>query len=150
MAFHPGPNGEYSVIRWTAPQAGFLSLTTMFSGLVYVGPTTTDVHVLLNGISLFDDVVEGFSATSSFSAARTVAFGDAIDFAVGFGSNRTYFNDSTGACSAHFLVRRGRNRSAHCDGSGNSMRARRDGCALGRATAADPLEALRCRITVPS
>ena len=99
MAFHPGPNGEYSVIRWTAPQAGFVSLTTMFSGLDFVGPTTTDVHVLLNGTSLFDAVVECYLNTSTFTTARSVASGETIDLVVGFGSNQNYFNDSTGVDS---------------------------------------------------
>jgi hypothetical protein len=51
LAFHPGPDGEYSIVRWTAPISGPVSLIALFTGLDDVGGTTTDVPVLLNGSS---------------------------------------------------------------------------------------------------
>jgi len=93
---HPGPAGEYAVVRYTAPEAGEVSLASVFSGQDLFG-TTTDVHVLFNGRSLFDGLVEGFGSSSAvrFDTNLTVLSGDTIDFAVGFGRNGTFFNDST-------------------------------------------------------
>jgi hypothetical protein len=98
LNFHPGYYGEYSIVRWIAPEAATYSLATMFTGLDHVGPTTTNVHVLHNNIVLFSNLINGFgpSSTKSFATAGTVQAGDTIDFAVGYGSNQTYFYDSTG------------------------------------------------------
>ena len=98
LALHPGYRGEYSILRWTAPETKTYSLSSVFSGLDHVGPTTTDVHVLHNGTLLFSDLVNGFGVTSSksFSATQTIEAGDTIDFAVGYGTNQNYWFDSTG------------------------------------------------------
>src|SRR5262249_7622865 len=68
----------------------------MFKGDNSAG-TTTDVHVLHNGLALFDDDVIGFGTSSarSFATTLTVDTGDTIDFAVGYG-NGNYFSDTTG------------------------------------------------------
>ena len=102
--FHPGPDGEFSVACWTAPEAGFVSLVTIFTGLDYLGPTTADVHVLLNGVSLFGDVVEGFLSETSFITNLTVAPGDTIEFAVGIGPDGDYFDDTTGLFAVIFFT----------------------------------------------
>jgi hypothetical protein len=98
LGFHPGYYGEYSIVRWIAPEAGNYSLATTFMGLDHVGLTTTDVHVLHNNSLLFSNLINGFGASSakSFTTTGTVQAGDTIDFAVGYGSNQTYFYDSTG------------------------------------------------------
>src|SRR5262249_19034170 len=90
---HPGPNGEYSVIRWTAPDSAVIAIDGRFTGLDIA---TTDVHVLHNGTSLFDGAVNGFGNVPSFSASLSVLAGDTIDFVVGYGSNGTVAFDSTG------------------------------------------------------
>ena len=95
LAFHPGPSGEFSVIRWTAPTTATVSIAGSFTGTDCCA-TTTDVHVLRNGVSLFDNSVNGFGATVSFSATVSIQAGDTIDFIVGFGSDGNFFNDSTG------------------------------------------------------
>jgi len=59
LALHPGPDNEYSVLRWTAPRNDAVSIRSVFDGFDFVGPTSTDVHVLHNGSSLFDDDVHG-------------------------------------------------------------------------------------------
>jgi hypothetical protein len=76
LGFHPGYYGEYSIVRWIAPEAATYSLATMFTGLDHVGPTTTDVHVLHNNILLFSNLINGFGASSSksFATAGTVRF----------------------------------------------------------------------------
>lgn len=61
-------------------------------------PTTTDVHILLNGTSLVSGYVNGFGPTSdlTFSVPLNLNAGDHIDFAVGFGSNGNFLGDTTG------------------------------------------------------
>jgi hypothetical protein len=72
------------VIRFTAPDAGTFVLATSFTGIDFAGPTTTDVHVLLNGSSIFDGNVDGFGPGSgpSFTTTLTLHAGDTVDFAV--------------------------------------------------------------------
>ncbi|GET36955.1 hypothetical protein [Microseira wollei] len=98
LALHPGPAGEYGLVRWTALEAGNISLASVFTGLNFVGPTTTDVHILHKNQSIFDNFVEGFgdSSAARFDTNLAVLQGDTIDFAVGFGRNRTYYHDTTG------------------------------------------------------
>ena len=95
LAFHPGPLGEIALVRWTAPSADSILLNTLFSGRDTIG-TTTDVHIFLNGVALFNGLINGFGAATSFVSTLAVAQGDIIDFAVGYGTNATYFADSTG------------------------------------------------------
>jgi len=98
LAFHPGYYGEYSIVRWTAPETGNFSLQAMFSGLDHIGITTTDVHILHNGELLFSSLINGFgsASTKSFATEGMVEAGDTIDFAIGYGSNQTHWYDSTG------------------------------------------------------
>jgi hypothetical protein len=93
-AFHPGPNGEYGVYRFTAPITGSYTLSATFTGIDIAG-TTTDVHVLDNGVSLFQGNINGYLATQSYSSPLSLAAGEIIDFAVGYGTNHNYSNDST-------------------------------------------------------
>ena len=103
FALHPGPGGEYSHARWTAPAAGTYDISAAFSGLDQTG-TTTDVHVLYNGSSLFAGFVNGFGDTSSFSTTMSVSTGDIIDFAVGYGVNNTYWEDTTALAATIAVV----------------------------------------------
>ena len=94
LAFHPGPNGEYSAVRWTAPAAGKWDLAATFHGIAE--RATTDVHVLHNGRPLLDGSVnvKGGGNSAKFSAPVAVQTGDTIDFAVGYG-NGNYGADTT-------------------------------------------------------
>jgi len=94
LAFHPGAGGEYSVIRFTTPSAGMFTLASVFLGIDYVG-TTTQVHVLENGTSLFAGSISGYGASASYSTTLSLLAGDIIDFAVGY-SNGSHTHDSTG------------------------------------------------------
>ena len=99
MALHPGPNNEFEKVRLTVGAAGDYDVNGAFWGVDVIG-TSTDVHVLLNGVAYFDDVVNGFGAgsTTQFSSLISLAVNDTLDFVVGFGlgPNAHYFNDSTG------------------------------------------------------
>jgi len=57
----------------------------------------TDVHVLLNGVSLFSAPITGFGVPTSFTyPGGVVAAGSKLDFVVGFGSDGNFLFDSTG------------------------------------------------------
>jgi len=95
LACHPGPKGEYSVVRWTASHAGPISVTATFVAIDQ--QTTTDVHVLHNGQSLFSGRIDmgRHRRQAEFRQALQVANGDRIDWVVGYG-NGSHTCDSTG------------------------------------------------------
>ena len=104
LSLHPGPQGEVEILRFTVPSDGQYLISGEFFGQDYVGPTTTDVHILLNGASIFDDVVSDYGISHPFSTALMLGSGSHLDFAVGFGSNQTYLYDSTGLAATITLV----------------------------------------------
>lgn len=97
LAFHPGPTGDQSVVRWTAPTAGSININATFEGRDIYG-TTTDVHVLDNGTALFNGEVTGFGSSSDQTTSLSILVhaGDTIDFVVGDGSDGNFFYDTTG------------------------------------------------------
>jgi len=96
LNLHPDPTGIESDVRWTAPSSGTYSIAGLFEGVDPSGPTTTDVHVLLNGSSLFSDNISSYLVPSAFSFLESLSAGDTVDFAVGFGTDGNYLFDSTG------------------------------------------------------
>jgi hypothetical protein len=96
LALHPGEEGEVSIVRWTAPDAGTIYLDATFTGRDNVHGTTTDVHVLFNGTSIFDGSINGFLDTTSYTDTFSVLAGDVIDFAVGVGDDKSFLSDTTG------------------------------------------------------
>jgi hypothetical protein len=101
VAGHPGQNGEYTHAVWTAPETGYYLITSTFTGYDTHG-TTTDVHVLVNGVSQFDGIVVGYGSSSqvSFSSGQLyLQSGDKVDFAVGMigpSGDIDYNYDTTG------------------------------------------------------
>ena len=94
LVFHPGNLGQFSVVRWLASMDGSINIEATFTGRDLWG-TTTDVHVLHNGASLFDGIVNGFATgPPSFETTRTVLAGDTVDFSVGYW-NGSFWNDTT-------------------------------------------------------
>jgi len=91
--FHPGPDDEYSIYRFTAPAAGTYQLQVSFAGADPKG-TTTDVHVLFNNVSIFDGSVNGFGPGTGpgFSTNLVLQANDRIDFEVGYGNNNFYYD----------------------------------------------------------
>lgn len=83
LALHPGCNGQFAVVRFTAPGAGFTpgayGLAASFRG-ADVGYRTIGVYH--NGTALFDDFLSG-GALASHASTRTLAAGDVIDLVVG-------------------------------------------------------------------
>jgi len=95
LSLHPGPKGEYSVVRWTAPESGRYDLEAVF--LAIDEETTTDVHVLQGGQPLFKGMInlDGQGPQATYKRELAIEKGDTLDFVVGFG-NGTYISDSTG------------------------------------------------------
>jgi hypothetical protein len=99
--------GQYSLVRFTAPEPGEYTVEADFAG-IHFGLSTTDVHVLHNAQSLFDAFIEGYGGdpkfhpiqglypTASFKRSLRLAVGDILTFAVGYGRNKTHYGDTTG------------------------------------------------------
>jgi hypothetical protein len=101
-SFHPGQNGEIAYYSFIAPITAVYALNASFGGLDFVGPTNTNVQVLLDGISLFLGNVSGFGAGPSFANnTLSMTAGDQLLFEVSFnvpnprGSGPFYY-DTTG------------------------------------------------------
>ena len=90
---HPGPNDQKAVLRFAVTNGGHYLVQGSFFG---EDTTSTDVHVLVDSVSMFDGLVNGYGSSTSFTVRGTVVTGDIIDFAVGYGANNNYFHDSTG------------------------------------------------------
>jgi hypothetical protein len=96
LNLHPSSTGIASDVRFTAPSTGMYSIGGLFEG-VDPHPTSTDVHILLNGSSsLFSDNIGSYDVPSTFSLLESLSSGDTIDFAVGYGVDGSYVYDSTG------------------------------------------------------
>jgi len=99
-------SGQYSLVRFVAPVAGTYKISAQFAG-VHVW-STTDVHVLHNGTSLFDADIDGYggdpafrkvqgaSPTAAYSGQIEMKANDTVTFAVGYGKNKTNSGDTTG------------------------------------------------------
>ncbi len=94
LSFHPGRDGEYAVVRWTAPAGDKVQVEARFSSIAE--RATTDVHVLHNDTVLFDGEIHvGRGGPEAHYAGRVaVKAGDTIDCAVGYG-NGNYGADTT-------------------------------------------------------
>ncbi len=95
VAFHPGPHGEYAVVRWTAPAHDTVHVSAEFKSIAEAA--TTDLHVAHNGRLLFDDAINlsRQRAGEQDSPPRsTVKAGDTLDSICGWG-NKDYGADTT-------------------------------------------------------
>jgi hypothetical protein len=102
LGLHPGPSGEYAVLRFTAPACGVYRVSGQFYALDANGDgTTTDVWILPNNSTTgaFSGNVN-YYAMLKVSSFTSIVFhltkGSTLDFEVGFGSDNNYYFDSTG------------------------------------------------------
>jgi hypothetical protein len=107
IAMEGSNSGQYSMVRFVAPQAGSYAVSAKFAG-IHFGLSTTDVHVLLNGSSLFAADIDGYggdpafhaitgaSPTADYAGTLKMKRGDTVTFAVGYGRNKTNYGDTTG------------------------------------------------------
>jgi hypothetical protein len=84
MALHPGPGDEKAIIRWTAPVSGLFKVTGSF---FTDGGPSVDVHVMHNGVSIFDGEIFFDPGTDPFDDLVPADACDTLDFVVGFGGN---------------------------------------------------------------
>ena len=92
--FHPGPKGEFSVVRWQGKAAGRYAVEARFSALSL---TSSDVHLTKNGVPLMEGAIDGPGVWHDVLIRNLQCVpDDAIDFVVGFGPNHNYNSDSTG------------------------------------------------------
>ena len=107
VALEASNDGQYSIVRFVVPRTGRHRVQARFTG-IHTRLSSTDVHVLVNATSVFDGFVEGYGGDrefhphqgrqprAAFSRALDLQAGDVVSFAVGYGRNRTHFNDTTG------------------------------------------------------
>ena len=107
VALEASQSGQFAAVQFTIPHAGSYAIAADFAG-IHKGLSTTDVHVLLDDESLFTAIIAGYggdpafyprqgqSPTASYRATRALRAGDVLTFAIGFGTNRTHYGDTTG------------------------------------------------------
>lgn len=107
VAMEASNGGQYSIVRFTAPYGGTYSITARFEG-VHFRLSSTDVHVLHNSMHLFDAEIDGYGGdaqfhriegahpSASYSGVVPVAKGDTVTFGIGYGRDKTNYNDTTG------------------------------------------------------
>lgn len=112
VGLHPGPAGQFSRIRFTAPESERYWIALEFAGL---DAATTDVYVIHNNTlpALFAGEVDGQGSIQEyFTSGEGLLLhqGDTIDFVVGHGANGNSVSDTTGvfttitkACSADVM-----------------------------------------------
>ncbi|MBA3960469.1 MAG: hypothetical protein H0X40_01010 [Chthoniobacterales bacterium] len=102
LLLHPGLNGEYAILRFTAPADGTYKIAGQFYALDDHGKgTTTDVWVLPNetktgAYSAEVDYYGGAGSVSFTGKVFQLKKGNTLDFEVGCGPNKNYEYDSTG------------------------------------------------------
>jgi hypothetical protein len=95
----PGPNGELTVIRWTAPSSGTFVMRVKFVGMDWYFPTSTYVYVVRNSQRLLLQApITSYEWPLLFYPEPIKLFaGDTIDLMVDWGKDGSYIGDSTGA-----------------------------------------------------
>jgi hypothetical protein len=92
--FHPGPKGEFSVVRWKSRAIGRYAVEARFSALT---STSTDVHLVRNGVPIVEDLIDAPRMLSEVVIRNLFCNpDDNLDFVVGWGSDRNYDSDITG------------------------------------------------------
>jgi hypothetical protein len=107
LAIEGSNTGQYGLVRFVAPVSGTYRVSAKFAGIHY-GLSTTDVHVLHNGTSLFNADIEGYggdpafhkvegaSPNAEYSGQVAMKAQETLTFAVGYGKNKTHYGDTTG------------------------------------------------------
>lgn len=93
IQMHPGPNGVFAVVRWTAPATGTYAIAGAFRGNDTVAGART-ASIQKNGIEVFTGAVLGLGSLVAFNTVNTLATGDTLDFLVD--PTGAHQNDSTG------------------------------------------------------
>ena len=83
--------GFYAVIRWTTPVVGQYAINSAFNGVWDHADSTGDVHILVNGVSIFDGSIDRQSSTT-YSGVSSLIAGDVVDFAAGQHGTNVWVN----------------------------------------------------------
>ena len=86
VSFHPGPNREFSVIRFTAPVSSLYAISGSAFGTDFVGPTDTEIYGALNQAAPIDlGAVRGYNAqTLTYNGSIFLTAGTTVDALVGY------------------------------------------------------------------
>lgn len=107
IAMEASNAGQFSVVEFVAPQPGQYRIQAHFEG-IHFRLSTTDVHVLLGDLQLWAANIDGYGGDPTFHAVVgtspaadyggtvTLQANDVLTFAVGYGSDDTNYNDTTG------------------------------------------------------
>ncbi len=99
--------GQYSIGRYVVPVSGRYVVSATFEGIHY-NLSSTDVHILMNDTHLLDDQIDGYGGDPAYHAITgthpssvyldtlQLQQHDIITFAVGYGANKTNYNDTNG------------------------------------------------------
>ena len=90
VSLHPGAQGEYSTLRFAAPDTGTYHIQSVFRGTAPF--TTTDVHVLHNKQSVYDNYInlQARGDRCKYENQLTLQKGQTVDFVVGWGREYGY------------------------------------------------------------
>ena len=92
---HPGNNSD-AIRRWTAPQAGSISITGNAADVHTSCGAGVTVYIKKNSTNLWQQAIANGNTTGvSFNLSTTVAAGDNIDFGINRGADNVWDCDST-------------------------------------------------------
>lgn len=95
LVMQPGPEGEKSTLQFMTPRTGSYTISVYFAA---ADSTSTDVHIFVNGTSIFDSYINLLGAGSSTfyntTTPRMLTGADIVSIRVGDGGNGNK-NDST-------------------------------------------------------
>jgi hypothetical protein len=98
LLLHPGPSGDYSVVRFTAPATGTYELAGEFTAIGnYSGETEDSASITTSAPSsttLYS--TNSINGPHYFAFDQTLTVGQYLDFAVGLGPASQFYYDSTG------------------------------------------------------
>ena len=107
VAMEASNSGQYGMIQFVAPRAGTYLVQVHFEG-VHFRISTTDVHVLAGDAGLFAANIDGYGGdpafhavqgtnpTADYDASVPLQASDLLTFAIGYGTDLTNYNDTTG------------------------------------------------------
>jgi hypothetical protein len=86
LGLYPSSNGQFAVVRWTAPATGMYQIEALFTG-VSTPASKVDVGLLINGVTAPSQgqILNSYGAGNTFgySGAQMLDAGEAVDFYVG-------------------------------------------------------------------
>ncbi|PKC12417.1 hypothetical protein RhiirA5_411856 [Rhizophagus irregularis] len=96
VAMHPGNDGRFSVVRFTAPKDGNYVLDTTFTH-IHSCALHSGVYIVYNNLTLWEIGLAGPGDSKSFKTTDsiTVRANEPIDFIVGVGLDNSFACDMT-------------------------------------------------------